>query len=96
MIKASDADAALNLLEVDARGLDESDRILLKTIVKQFTGGPVGLDTLSAAIGEEKGTIEEIIEPYLIQQGLLRVGVCNPSFLQSVQRFGWITTPVCR
>ena len=72
IIKASDADAALNLLEVDARGLDESDRILLRTIVKQFTGGPVGLDTLSAAIGEEKGTIEEIIEPYLIQQGLIQ------------------------
>lgn len=62
---------ALNLLEVDDIGLDAQDRNLLLTIVNNFSGGPVGLDSLAAAIGEEKNTIEDVIEPYLIQQGLL-------------------------
>ncbi|AFA48085.1 Holliday junction branch migration DNA helicase RuvB [Acetobacterium woodii] len=62
---------ALDLFEVDAVGLDEIDRIMLKTIAEKFDGGPVGIDTLAAAIGEEKNTIEEVYEPYLIQLGFL-------------------------
>lgn len=65
------AKIALELFEVDAKGLDEIDRIMLMTIVEKFDGGPVGVDTLSAAIGEERGTIEEVYEPYLIQLGYL-------------------------
>jgi Holliday junction DNA helicase RuvB len=63
--------AALELLEVDAHGFDESDRRLLKTIIDKFSGGPVGLNSLAAAIGEEKDAIEDIYEPYLIQIGFL-------------------------
>ena len=65
------ASAALNMLHVDDLGLDNMDRRVLFAIVEKFDGGPVGLDNLGAAIGEETGTIEEVIEPYLIQQGLL-------------------------
>jgi Holliday junction DNA helicase RuvB len=63
--------AALELLEVDAHGFDESDRRLLRTIIDKFDGGPVGLNSLAAAIGEEKDAIEDIYEPYLIQIGFL-------------------------
>ena len=63
--------AALELLEVDAHGFDESDRRLLRTIIDKFGGGPVGLGSLSAAIGEERDAIEDIYEPYLIQIGFL-------------------------
>ena len=62
---------ALDLLEVDQLGLDESDRRLLKTIIEKFGGGPVGVNSLAAAIGEEKDAIEDIYEPYLIQSGFL-------------------------
>jgi len=62
---------ALELLEVDAHGFDEADRRLLKTIIEKFSGGPVGLNSLAAAIGEEKDAIEDIYEPYLIQIGFL-------------------------
>ncbi len=65
------ADMALNRLEVDNRGLDHMDRLILLTIIEKFAGGPVGLDTLAAAVGEEKDTIEDVIEPYLLQQGYL-------------------------
>ena len=65
------ADSALNMLNVDKLGLDNMDRRVLFSIIEKFDGGPVGLDNLGAAIGEETGTIEEIIEPYLIQQGML-------------------------
>ncbi|NOQ51418.1 MAG: Holliday junction branch migration DNA helicase RuvB [Desulfuromonadaceae bacterium] len=65
------ADHSLQRLEVDNRGLDYMDRLLLLSIIDKFAGGPVGLDTLAAAIGEERDTIEDVIEPYLIQQGLL-------------------------
>jgi len=65
------ADSALNMLNVDKLGLDSMDRRVLFSIIEKFDGGPVGLDNLGAAIGEETGTIEEIIEPYLIQQGML-------------------------
>jgi Holliday junction DNA helicase RuvB len=65
------ADHSLIRLEVDNRGLDCMDRMLLLAIIDKFGGGPVGLDTLAAAIGEERDTIEDVIEPYLIQQGFL-------------------------
>ena len=65
------ADAALKMLDVDKVGLDNMDRALLLAIIEKFKGGPVGLDNLAAAIGEEKETIEDVIEPYLIQQGYL-------------------------
>lgn len=65
------ADMALERLEVDSNGFDHMDRLLMLTIIDKFSGGPVGLETLSAALGEEKGTIEDVIEPYLIQQGYL-------------------------
>lgn len=66
------ADFALDLLEVDKLGLDNIDREILLTMIEKFTGGPVGLDTLAAAIGEDSGTIEDVYEPYLIQNGLLQ------------------------
>lgn len=62
---------ALHLLEIDELGLNASDRKLLETIITKFNGGPVGLTTLSAATGEEEGTIEDVVEPYLIQLGLI-------------------------
>ena len=65
------ADHSLKRLEVDQQGFDHMDCLLLLTIIDKFSGGPVGLDTLAAAIGEERDTIEEVIEPYLIQQGFL-------------------------
>ena len=65
------ADSSLQRLEVDRSGFDHMDRLLLLTIIEKFSGGPVGLDTLAAAIGEEKDTIEDVIEPFLIQQGYL-------------------------
>ncbi len=65
------ADEALNLLEVDPCGLDKMDRRLLELVINKFDGGPVGIDSLASALGEEKGTIEEVIEPYLVQQGFL-------------------------
>ena len=66
------ADAALKMLDVDARGFDLMDRKLLEAILHKFDGGPVGLDNLAAAIGEESETIEDVLEPYLIQQGYLQ------------------------
>ena len=65
------AHVALDLMDVDKLGLDHLDRNILETIIYKFGGGPVGLDTLSAAIGEDGGTIEDVYEPYLIQNGLL-------------------------
>ena len=63
--------SALDMMEVDPLGLDWMDRQLLKAIMLKFDGGPVGIDSLAAAIGEERGTIEDVIEPYLIQQGFM-------------------------
>jgi len=71
-IDATVADAALRMLEVDAGGLDRSDRALLDVVASKFSGGPVGLSTLAVAIGEEADTIEDVLEPYLLQQGLLK------------------------
>ncbi|HHB1594123.1 TPA: Holliday junction branch migration DNA helicase RuvB [Vibrio campbellii] len=71
-ICADTADKALNMLDVDAEGFDYMDRKLLLAIMEKFGGGPVGLDNMAAAIGEEKDTIEDVLEPYLIQQGYLQ------------------------
>lgn len=65
------ADLALNMLDVDDKGFDMMDRKLLLTMIEKFQGGPVGVENLAAAISEEKGTIEDVLEPYLIQQGYL-------------------------
>lgn len=65
------AETALDLLDVDKYGLDNTDRTILETIIDTFDGGPVGLDTLAAAIGEDAGTIEDVYEPYLIKNGLI-------------------------
>jgi Holliday junction DNA helicase RuvB len=66
------ADAALKMLDVDAIGLDVLDRKLLLAVLEKFEGGPVGIDNLAAAINEERDTIEDVLEPYLIQQGFLK------------------------
>ncbi len=71
-ITAAVADAALSMLDVDSVGLDVMDRKLLEAVLHKFDGGPVGVDNLAAAIGEERDTIEDVIEPYLIQQGFLQ------------------------
>jgi len=62
---------ALDMLRVDTNGFDALDRKLLMAMIENFSGGPVGLDTLSAAINEERGTIEDVLEPYLLQQGFI-------------------------
>ena len=83
------ADAALTMLDVDTLGLDMMDRTLLLAVLEKFGGGPVGVDNLAAAIGEERDTIEDVLEPYLIQQGYLmrtpRGRVATPS---AYQHFG--------
>ncbi|MDO5589569.1 MAG: Holliday junction branch migration DNA helicase RuvB [Lachnospiraceae bacterium] len=66
------ADYALDLLDVDKEGLDQTDRELLLTIIEKFAGGPVGLDTLSASVGEDAGTIEDVYEPYLLKNGFIQ------------------------
>ncbi|MDD6660599.1 MAG: Holliday junction branch migration DNA helicase RuvB [Lachnospiraceae bacterium] len=70
-ITAPIASEALDLMEVDRHGLDRTDRAILELIIDKFSGGPVGLDTLSAAIGEDSGTIEDVYEPYLIKNGFI-------------------------
>ena len=70
-IDADVADRALDLIAVDRSGFDYMDRKLLETMIQKFDGGPVGVDNLAAAIGEERGTIEDVVEPYLIQQGFM-------------------------
>jgi Holliday junction DNA helicase RuvB len=66
------ANRALAMLDVDPQGFDLMDRKLLEAVVHRFDGGPVGLDNIAASIGEERDTIEDVIEPYLIQQGFLQ------------------------
>jgi Holliday junction DNA helicase RuvB len=65
------AEHAMNVLQVDPHGFDAMDRRLLMTIIEKFDGGPVGIESIAAAIGEERGTIEDVVEPYLIQQGFM-------------------------
>jgi len=71
MLSGPTAEAALAMLNVDPEGFDALDRRLLSVMIDLFSGGPVGVDALAAAIGEERGTIEDVIEPFLIQQGFL-------------------------
>ena len=71
-IDLADADSALKNLEIDAEGLDAMDRRYLRCIAEHFGGGPVGIDTMSAALSEQRDTLEEVVEPYLIQQGLVQ------------------------
>lgn len=83
------ADAALKMLDVDQQGLDVMDRKLLQAVVEKFGGGPVGLDNLAAAIGEERDTIEDVLEPYLIQQGyLMRTPRGRVATMLTYQHFG--------
>jgi Holliday junction DNA helicase RuvB len=83
------AHAALDLLQVDPQGLDALDRKLLLTIMEKFDGGPVGIESLSAAIGEERGTLEDVIEPFLIQQGFIaRTARGRVATRMSWQHFG--------
>ena len=87
------ASFALDLLEVDRYGLDQTDRLILTTLIDKFAGGPAGLDTLSAAIGEDSSTLEDVYEPYLIKNGFIlrtprgrmvtelayhHLGICSP------------------
>jgi Holliday junction DNA helicase RuvB len=71
-ISAEAARSALELFEVDERGLDKLDLAILRTIAEKFHGGPVGLSTLAAAVGEEQDTVEDVYEPYLMQLGFLK------------------------
>ena len=83
------ADAALKMLDVDKLGFDVMDRKLLQAVLEKFGGGPVGLDNLAAAIGEERETIEDVLEPYLIQQGyLMRTPRGRVATSQAYQHFG--------
>jgi len=70
-ITADIADLALNMLKVDDQGFDHMDRRLLLAMIEKFDGGPVGVESLAAAISEERGTIEDVLEPFLIQQGFM-------------------------
>ena len=71
VVSGAVASSAMDMLQVDPHGFDAMDRKLLRTIIEKFDGGPVGIDSLSAAIGEERGTIEDVLEPFLIQQGFM-------------------------
>jgi Holliday junction DNA helicase RuvB len=87
------AQSALDLLDVDPLGFDVMDRKLLLTIIEKFDGGPVGVESLSAALGEERGTIEDVIEPYLIQQGfIMRTARGRVATRMAYQHFG-LKTP---
>jgi len=84
------ADAALQMLDVDALGLDLMDRKLLMAVIEKFAGGPVGVDNLAHAIGEERDTIEDVIEPFLIMQGYLqRTPRGRVATVSAYRHFGW-------
>ena len=88
------ADRALDLLDVDNQGFDVMDRKLLLTLIEKFDGGPVGIDSLSAAIGEERGTIEDVLEPFLIQQGfLMRTSRGRVATRHAYAHFGKVPPP---
>ena len=83
------AQAALDMLDVDPLGFDVMDRKLLLTIIEKFDGGPVGVESLAAALGEERGTIEDVIEPFLIQQGfVMRTARGRVATRTAYQHFG--------
>ncbi|MBP3469581.1 MAG: Holliday junction branch migration DNA helicase RuvB [Lachnospiraceae bacterium] len=89
IITKETADYALDLMEVDKYGLDQMDRNILLTMIEKFGGGPVGLDTLAAAIGEDAGTIEDVYEPYLLKNGLInRTPRGRTASLEAYRHFG--------
>ncbi len=89
LISRTVADEALRMLEVDVRGLDVMDRKLLSAVIERFAGGPVGIDNLAAAVGEERDTLEDVVEPFLIQQGFLqRTPRGRVASLAAYQHFG--------
>lgn len=91
VITADIADAALDMLNVDAHGLDHMDRRLLLAVMEKFGGGPVGVESLAAAVGEEKGTLEDVVEPYLIQQGfMMRTSRGRVATQLAYQHFGLV------
>jgi Holliday junction DNA helicase RuvB len=93
-ITQSIAQRALDLMNVDEHGLDVMDRKLLLSIIEKFDGGPVGVDSLAAAIGEERGTIEDVIEPFLIQQGfLMRTARGRMATANAWRHFGFAPPP---
>ncbi len=88
-VSQSTADAALTMLDVDAKGFDSMDRRLLLAMIEKFDGGPVGIDSMAAAISEERDTIEDVLEPYLIQQGyILRTPRGRTVTQSAYQHFG--------
>ncbi|MGB9428779.1 MAG: Holliday junction branch migration DNA helicase RuvB [Gammaproteobacteria bacterium] len=92
-ITAGIAHQAMEMLDVDVHGFDQLDRKLLLTVIEKFDGGPVGVDSLAAAIGEERGTIEDVLEPFLIQQGfLMRTARGRMATKTAYQNFG-LTPP---
>ncbi len=92
-ITATVADAALSMLDVDELGLDVMDRKLLSAVLEKFGGGPVGLDNLAAAIGEARDTIEDVLEPFLIQQGYLQRTPRGRMATPSIWRHFGLTQP---
>ncbi|MGH8398930.1 MAG: Holliday junction DNA helicase RuvB C-terminal domain-containing protein, partial [Gammaproteobacteria bacterium] len=92
-ITADIAHRAMDMLDVDVHGFDMLDRKLLLAVIEKFDGGPVGVDSLAAAIGEERGTIEDVLEPFLIQQGyLMRTARGRMATKTAYQHFG-LTPP---
>ena len=86
------ADLSLKMLEVDERGLDEMDKRIIKTIIEKYNGGPVGLNTIAVAVGEESETIEEVYEPFLIQEGFIkRTPRGRVATLQAYEHFNYST-----
>jgi len=92
-VDASVARAAMDLLEVDPHGLDAMDRKLLLTVIERFDGGPVGVESLAAAIGEERGTLEDVVEPYLIQEGFLQRTARGRIATKAAYRHFGLTSP---
>ena len=93
-ITGASADEALNLFKVDANGFDHMDRRLLLTIIEKFEGGPVGIDSLAASVGEERDTLEDVFEPYLIQQGyVMRTPRGRVATRRAYEHFGYASLP---
>jgi Holliday junction DNA helicase RuvB len=96
VITSAVADEALQMLDVDEYGLDEMDARIVKAIIEHFDGGPVGLNTLAVAVGEDTGTLEEVYEPFLIQNGfLMRTPRGRQATNKAYRRFGY-TIPSAR
>jgi Holliday junction DNA helicase RuvB len=93
-VDAAVAKAAMDMLEVDPHGLDAMDRKLLLTIIERFDGGPVGIESLAVAIGEERGTLEDVVEPYLIQAGFLQRTARGRVGTKAAYRHFGLTPPV--